>query len=753
MDPEATEADFIQLFDLTPETFAWRAPIPRQIEQRRAAMTDLLIFDILLSSGGIKQPDALYPPHDESQLRDLLDAIEETTYDGLKKDCLVYFLLKWHKDGREERFQDERCIPPQFVVLADAYWFLDSGEDVPCAISLLSDARLNRDYTSKIIQTISLEKSNANALVLRYIRAAKPLLTEPDDIDAYSIALADSSLLEAWQYQRTFSEQDAIRTRIFRNILTWCLSPKAQAKPLTQLLSFPLSNFEQTLLHQFALHPPSNLPASSIPIIQDLACFRLIHSGQLAAAVKLDRQFAITSVRGTFGGKAAQERRQTIDEILSVMPASEKQLLELELEQTSQTADATAFLNGSITDLSMSWEHVRSPQSKGPSSSKPTPVKATDRAEPIILPIPERSGAPRFGGPIPSKPSQSSSFAAARNVFDTIAKSSSPQGRPLVQSDTAPLISSIEAPVIGQLSSKLITGSKGKEPVSLLDTRGSAQTARNAFFHPSPSPLGKKRKSPEDTAPVEPPLHPADISTTSAMDVSAILNEPADTDAEMHHSEDGDSEKVHVQEETKSEEDSAPEYTTSVFDSRLGRSLGNGNRTITKASSPEVLPGAFEPESEHDDVHDESAPGAMLLEELEAPPRPPPRRKTTPPPRRVRAPRLAKEASLTHSVPGAFIPDADEEADHVPPLPPPTPATRRQTRKVRTKAEEDVRKESAPRLTRRSSRLSVVSASSAGSPSPEPPSPERRTSARAKSTRLAASGSTSTRTPRSRKQR
>ena len=119
------------LFDLSPDKFAWRSPVPRTIEQRRAEMADVLIFDILLSAGGVKHQDALYPPRDPEGLGQLLGAIEETTYDNLKKDCLVYFLLKWHKDGREDRFQEERCIPPQFVALADAYWFLDSGEDVP----------------------------------------------------------------------------------------------------------------------------------------------------------------------------------------------------------------------------------------------------------------------------------------------------------------------------------------------------------------------------------------------------------------------------------------------------------------------------------------------------------------------------------------------------------------------------------------------------------------------------------------------
>jgi hypothetical protein len=110
--------------------FPWREPILQEVETRRACMSDRLIFDILLSSGGILQPDTLYPPKDVESLRRLLDAIQNSTYDALKKECLVYFLLKWHKDGREERFRHEKCIPPQFTALADAYWHLDTGLNV-----------------------------------------------------------------------------------------------------------------------------------------------------------------------------------------------------------------------------------------------------------------------------------------------------------------------------------------------------------------------------------------------------------------------------------------------------------------------------------------------------------------------------------------------------------------------------------------------------------------------------------------------
>ncbi len=90
-------------------------------------LDDLLLFDILLRSGGVRSPDILYPPRDEHTLIRLLEALEDSNYDALKKDCLVYFLLKWHQDGREDKFAAQRCIPPQFCSLADAYWHLDSG--------------------------------------------------------------------------------------------------------------------------------------------------------------------------------------------------------------------------------------------------------------------------------------------------------------------------------------------------------------------------------------------------------------------------------------------------------------------------------------------------------------------------------------------------------------------------------------------------------------------------------------------------
>jgi len=121
---------FLNYFDLEPQAFAWRDAIPHTIESRRSLLSDLLFFDTLLLSGGVRDPATLYPPTDVASLSNLLHAIESSNYDRLKKDSLVYFLLKWYQDGREARFADERCILPHFCALCDAYWHLDTGWNV-----------------------------------------------------------------------------------------------------------------------------------------------------------------------------------------------------------------------------------------------------------------------------------------------------------------------------------------------------------------------------------------------------------------------------------------------------------------------------------------------------------------------------------------------------------------------------------------------------------------------------------------------
>lgn len=97
-------------------------------------MSDRLLFDVVLSAGGLHDPPSHFPPSDTNALTKLLKTIDGLKFDSLKRDCLVYSLLKWHRDGREVSFREERCIPPQFSALSDAYWCLDAGVDVEVSV-------------------------------------------------------------------------------------------------------------------------------------------------------------------------------------------------------------------------------------------------------------------------------------------------------------------------------------------------------------------------------------------------------------------------------------------------------------------------------------------------------------------------------------------------------------------------------------------------------------------------------------------
>ena len=76
------------------------------------------------------------------------------------------------------------------------------------------------------MQAIS-HSPNSSPLILTYVRTAKPLLVEPDDIELYTFALLDASLLEAWQFQRSFAETDPTRQRLLKKIFDWCVTRKS----------------------------------------------------------------------------------------------------------------------------------------------------------------------------------------------------------------------------------------------------------------------------------------------------------------------------------------------------------------------------------------------------------------------------------------------------------------------------------------------------------------------------------------------
>ncbi|KAJ6487867.1 nuclear pore complex assembly-domain-containing protein [Mycena sanguinolenta] len=663
-------AAVLAYFDLG-EAFPWRDPRPQQIEHRRAAMGDLLLFDILLTSGGIREPDTLYPPSsDVESLHRLLEAIHTSTYDALKRDCLIYFLLKWYQDGREERFKLEKCIPPQFASLSDAYWHLDAGTNIPRAVSILADARLNTDYASKILQAISLSPQST-PLVLKYVRTAKPVLTEPDDIDIYVVALAGSSLIEAWQFQRTFNEKNETRSRLLKKVLDWCFTPAPRRDALIQLLGIALTPYEQDLLQSYAT-PPSPLPSAGIASLQNLMCVRLIQTGKYADAIKLDRQFSSASA-GKVGPQP--ERTKMVQDLYAALPLAERAILDLEVEKPgirASTSGGTAMSTSSSRDwdMSMSWENIQAPVPPAPAAAVP-PLPSVP-----IPPLPVSTSI--FKGAQDTPLSKFGGFGGgspATNAFTSLHTSSSsrPLPPPIIPVSNVPKGNLATQPTIpagrqslnastNAFSSLVQSTSRFAASPNAGSLFGSANKKQNAFYQPPPPP---------------PPAPFPGFNEVAAAESSGARE---NADVEMGPS---DGNEAGREDEPADEEGLA----YSVFG---GKSIRSSKRAGARAPQPPVEtnqlpPGAFviedEPESEA----------------VEPPPPAPPRQtrrsattktSTAKPTKSAKAPatrtrkraKEQQEPELSRSLPGSLMDteeseEAEEEdGDRLAPLPPPRQA-------------------------------------------------------------------------------
>lgn len=98
---------------------------------------------------------------------------------------------------------------------------------IQSAVLCLTDMRVQPDFVPKIMHTLSL--SAAPSAVLRFVRLAKPLLTDQASLEVYVGALCSVNIVEALLYARNFPEsadEAAQRPRLTGMILNSCLMRK-----------------------------------------------------------------------------------------------------------------------------------------------------------------------------------------------------------------------------------------------------------------------------------------------------------------------------------------------------------------------------------------------------------------------------------------------------------------------------------------------------------------------------------------------
>jgi len=522
-------------------------------------------------------------------------------------------------------------------------------------------------------------------------------------------------------------------------------------EPLAQLIGFPLTSFELSLLTSYALKPPSSLPPHAVAVLQEFVCVRLIQSADYVEAIKLDRQFNAVS-----GSSSSKERKQHMDDIISTLPPAERWLLEGELGQVAtgvRVSAPTTFLNDRrerresgrsrvpLADLSMSWDEVRS--SPSASASIMTSRRGKGVLPSSVAPSPSPLG---MGNALSRSNVNGSALLMDKSIFT----SASPAGKPsqsIAQSFTVlgprPISSTVPragASGVTSTAAREIAGPAHANPpqTSLFEKSGSAKHAPNAFYKP---PLPPPRISIE--TPSAAPALSISINTAVATSVTPPPEEDMSMGSEGPTSEGEDKEDSDDKAEfiTFSKEadntilptdaDDIPDIGYSVFGSTalaMRSRKSNGNGAVLDARSPTSSP--LSPRDSVQDGKHRAPPGAFHTGEAESDGEPPsPRRSTrtrsrTSAPRATRATWAAKGAGLSQSIPGSLIDEDEEhdeatvkeEEDNVAPLPPSRPSRKtRATTSSKSRASSTVKAATQPKTPqRRSSRLSTASLSPDG---------------------------------------
>ncbi|KAF8315008.1 hypothetical protein DL93DRAFT_2227714 [Clavulina sp. PMI_390] len=415
-------------------SFPFTPEVNDAIRARRAALDGTLFFDELLILAGLGEAADNFPPSSPADLATLVSEIDKCDeWEQLRRDCLCYYLLKFWPvpvedgQGRAAHYRSARLIPLGFAILADAYFHLDEG-DSESAVMCLTDMRVQPDFVPKIMQSLSL--SALPSLVLRFVRLAKPPLTDQASLEIYVGALCSVNIPEAIEYARKFPEstdETAQRPRLTGMILNSCLMPKPRPDALNTLLSFPLTAYEQVVLNTYALRPPAALPEPSLAILQDLIIVRLMHQGRYSDAITLDKLFVAESARaGRVGpgagavNKAAEARREMFQEVLDVLPAIQRKLLDVSLdEQPVQTT--TAPQSAPPADLTMSWEELG--QSTYTLASSVHSLRGTQSSQPPPIPRTPLSASASLRRAADPKVAVYRAFAQARLATPTLGSS------------------------------------------------------------------------------------------------------------------------------------------------------------------------------------------------------------------------------------------------------------------------------------------------------------------------------------------
>lgn len=351
----------------------------RRLRTREETIDGMLFFDRLMKLGSIPNFEEIFPPSHPSRLRQLLDSIDACSFDLLKKNCLVYYLLKEYADGREARFAIDRLIPSHFTRGLDGLWALDHSQ-WQAAIRSMSDPTVTPDFLPEIIQTLATQPPPKvrSTYLMRFYQLTQPSLGLSSVKLVLRAMCTNCHLRSAWNLQRSYGQPE--REQLLRLIFETCFGLNDCRQPLPRalqtLIRFPFDELEDSLLSRFAISSPKLLPESQSMVVVQFYLSKLTSEARYIEAIRFERELSQSARTGP-----NPDIDRVIRGIAEMIPEVQRNMLELEFDQqhpilnqiqasTETTQKSNEMYLGASYDVcSLAWDPPASPPPLPPPAS------------------------------------------------------------------------------------------------------------------------------------------------------------------------------------------------------------------------------------------------------------------------------------------------------------------------------------------------------------------------------------------------
>ncbi|KAK9461601.1 nuclear pore complex assembly-domain-containing protein, partial [Lipomyces oligophaga] len=273
MDSEVSEYDIL-FGDLE---FPYNQKIQNFIRGQRSKLSGSLFFDLLCSNiVGIQDVHLVYPPAKGEVLRDLFEQIDSANSDLLKKQLLLYYILKDFGLQNAKEFSEQVLLPEAHKMLIDGVYYLDRFE-FKSAMTMLTSPAVHLQFSEKILSTLLRYSDNGSHYIRIYVACKKPALDTPTSMTLYLDAICKISVSSALEYIRAIPSQD--RPEYIQKMLDFSLSTNS-SEVAYQIANLPLAYDEEEILMEY-LSGRQDITAKNIAIVREL------HRGHTQNAQKI----------------------------------------------------------------------------------------------------------------------------------------------------------------------------------------------------------------------------------------------------------------------------------------------------------------------------------------------------------------------------------------------------------------------------------------------------------------------------------